>query len=203
MQPFNIRGLMDSAGQAGAPRSDNSGAAEAVDSVDLRVSKRLLWIGDAAYPLHNISRVFTVTIRPKYRESVLLFLKRTGIALLVFLFLEMLGQLGASGGGFFSFARFAAVAVVIYFAVELVAALQAKPHYVLTVETSGLSTAVVTSRNPEQLRQLANYVANAIENPETEFQVKVESIDRSPRNYYFGDNVNIYGGTGNVGVSGP
>lgn len=79
--------------------------------------------------------------------------------------------------------------------------LTAPSHYVLAVETSGPSTAVVTSHRPELLNQLVGQIAHAIENPETEFAVKVESISISPRNYHFGDNVNMYGGSGNVGIS--
>jgi hypothetical protein len=56
-------------------------------------------------------------------------------------------------------------------------------HHVLAVETSGPSTAAVTSRNPEHLRQLVGYIAYAIENPERDFQVKLDSITISPKNY--------------------
>ncbi|KPI19726.1 hypothetical protein OK074_7802 [Actinobacteria bacterium OK074] len=74
------------------------------------------------------------------------------------------------------------------------------PHFVLAVETSGPSTAVVTSHHPERLRRLAGQVTYAIENPQAEFQVRVDTIRISPSHYCFGDNVNMHGGTRDVGI---
>ncbi|MES9506798.1 DUF6232 family protein [Streptomyces sp. NPDC000609] len=174
--------------------------------VDLRVSKRLLWVGGAAYPLQNIARVYTLTIHPRRKEAVVRFCKSVAITLAVAIALTILGAVAAIGsedvgGGIVTFVWYVTVAGLIYFLVELISVLTAQSHYVLAVETSGPSTAVVTSTNREHLNQLVGYIAHAIENPEAEFQVKVESITISPRNYYFGDNVNMYGGTGNVGMA--
>ncbi|MET8560276.1 DUF6232 family protein, partial [Streptomyces flaveolus] len=107
----------------------------------------------------------------------------------------------SSGFGFIAFAWVAGIGLGIYFFVNMMTVVTAPAHFVLAIETSGPSTAVVTSRNPGQLPQLASYIVHALENPEAEFQVKVETLTINPRNYYFGDNVNMYGGTGNVGVA--
>ncbi|MFJ2917185.1 DUF6232 family protein [Streptomyces sp. NPDC087307] len=174
--------------------------------IDLRVSKRLLWVGGAAYPLQNIARVYTLTIHPRRKEAIVRFCKSVAITLAVAIALTILGAVAALGsedvgGGIVTFVWYVTVAGLIYFLVELISVLSAQSHYVLAVETSGPSTAVVTSTNREHLNQLVGYIAHAIENPEAEFQVKVESITISPRNYYFGDNVNMYGGTGIVGMA--
>ncbi|MFF2405950.1 DUF6232 family protein [Streptomyces sp. NPDC058092] len=174
--------------------------------VDLRVSKRLLWVGGAAYPLQNIARVYTLTIHPRRKEAIVRFCRNVAITLAVAIALTILGAVATIGsedvgGGIITFVWYVTVAGLIYFVVELISVLTAQSHYVLAVETSGPSTAVVTSANREHLNQLVGYIAHAIENPETEFQVKVESITISPKNYYFGDNVNMYGGTGNVGMA--
>ncbi|MFE2033714.1 DUF6232 family protein [Streptomyces scopuliridis] len=174
--------------------------------VELRVGKRLLWVGGAAYPLQNIARVYTLTIRPRRKEAVVRFFKNVAITLAVAIALTILGTVAVIGsedvgGGILTFVWLVSAAALIYFFVEMMSVLTAQSHYVLTVETSGPSTAVVTSANREHLNQLVGYIAHAIENPEAEFQVKVESITISPKNYYFGDNVNMYGGTGNVGMA--
>ncbi|MGN5379729.1 DUF6232 family protein [Streptomyces lasalocidi] len=96
----------------------------------------------------------------------------------------------------------AAVAAEIYFITELLSVLLASDHHVLAVETSGASTALVTSRTPQYLDQVVGQISYAIDHPDTEFKVTVESLHFSPKNYYFGDNVNMYGGNGNVGISG-
>ncbi|MEU8695439.1 DUF6232 family protein [Streptomyces sp. NPDC048665] len=184
-------------------------AQPAAASVELRVSKRILWIGAAVYPLHNIARVYTFVMRPKRKEAVLRFLRNTGIMLIVG-FLAMLPGLfaGAGGGdssganGYVTFIWIAAFAAEIYFITELFSVLLAADHHVLAVETSGASTALVTSRTPQYLDQVVGQISYAIDHPDTEFKVTVESLHFSPKNYYFGDNVNMYGGSGNVGISG-
>ncbi|MDQ1007446.1 hypothetical protein QFZ82_001931 [Streptomyces sp. V4I23] len=177
-----------------------------VGGIDLRVTKRLLWVGGAAYPLQNIARVYTFTLHPKRKEAVLRFLKNLGITLAVAIALTILGGMAAfasreAGGGIVTFVWLGTLAALIYSLVEMISVLAAPSHYVLAVETSGPSTAVVTSRDPQHLNHLVGRIAYAIEHPDTEFQVRVDTITISPRNYYFGDNVNMYGGTGNVGVA--
>ncbi|MFI6685330.1 DUF6232 family protein [Streptomyces sp. NPDC050485] len=187
-------------------------AAAPTVSIDLRVSKRLLWIGDAVYPLRNIARVHTFTIHPRRKEAALLFFKRAAITLSGAIGLTLLsaawgglhsfgGRSDGGAGTLLVFVWLGAAAALIWSGVELASVLTAQSHYVLSVETSGPSIAVVTSANPGHLRQLVGYLTNAIEHPETEFHVRVEALTISPKNYYFGDNVNMYGGSGNVGMA--
>ncbi|GAA0391371.1 DUF6232 family protein [Streptomyces luteireticuli] len=177
-----------------------------VSNIDLQVSKRLLWVGRAAYPLQNIARVHTFTLHPKRKEATVRFLKNVAITLTAAIALTVIG--GATslsnesvGGGIITFVWIGALAALIAFTVQLLSVLTAASHYVLSIETSGPSTAVVTSTNPHHLDQLVGRISHAIENPGTEFQVTVESIMVNPKSYYFGDNVNMYGGTGNVGMA--
>jgi hypothetical protein len=174
--------------------------------VELRVDKRLLWVGRAAYPLANITRVYTYTLHPRKMEATVRFFKSVGIILSIAFALTILGavtSLGSesAGGGIITFVWIASLVALLYCVGELISVLSAQSYYVLAAETSGPSMAVVTSSNPGHLDQLVGYIVNAIENPEAEFQVKVESITVSPKHYHFGDNVNMYGGTGNVGIS--
>ncbi|MFE8942403.1 DUF6232 family protein [Streptomyces sp. NPDC007856] len=178
--------------------------------VDLRVSKRILWIGAAVYPLHNIARVYTFVMRPKRKEAVLRFLRYTAVTMIVG-FLAMLPGLLASinGGGvdgnsgaagYVVFVWIVAALAEIYFLIEMIGILTAAPQHVLAIETSGASTALVTSQNAQYLDQIVGQISYAIDHPDVEFKVTVESLTVSPKNYYFGDNVNMYGGSGNVGI---
>ncbi|MEU0384526.1 DUF6232 family protein [Streptomyces chartreusis] len=194
----------------------------AMTDIELRVSKRLLWVGAAAYPLRNIARVYTFTLRPKRKEAVFRFFARTGIILAVAIGLSIIGGLislaneagdsgmspyegdpsSGGGSGLIIFVWVCSGAALIYFFVDMLSVVTAPSHYVLAIETAGPSTAMVTSRTPEHLDQLVGYVAGALENPDTEFQVTVEQLTiNSPTNYHFGDNVNMYGGSGNVGIA--
>lgn len=184
--------------------------------VELRVHKRLLWVGGAAYPLRNIARVYTFTLRPKRKEAVFRFLSRTGIILAVAIGLSIIGGLislassssgpyeseRSGGGGLIIFVWICSGAALIYFFVEMLSVVTAPSHYVLAVETAGPSTAMVTSPDPQHLDRLVGYVSGALENPDTEFQVTVERLTiNSPTNYHFGDSVNMYGGSGNTGIA--
>lgn len=178
----------------------------AVTAVDLRVGKRLLWVDGAAYPLENVTRVYTYTLTPRRKEASVLFLKRVGIILSVAFALTILGGITSianesAAGTILTFVWLGSLAALAFSVVELVAVLSAPSRYVLAVETSGPSIAMVTSPDPRQLDQLVGSIVQAIENPEVEFQVRVDRLMVNPRNYYFGDNVNMYGGTGNVGVA--
>ncbi|MGW7256974.1 DUF6232 family protein [Streptomyces sp. NPDC054834] len=174
-------------------------------AIDLRVGKRLLWAGGAAYPLENVTRVHTFLLKPKRQEATVLFLKRLGIILSVAFALTILGGIAGiasrdAAGGIVTFVWLGAVAALVFSVIELFSVLTAQTQYVLAVETSGPSIAVVTSPDPHQLDALVGSIVHAIEHPETEFQVRVDRLMVNPKNYYFGDNVNMYGGTGNVGV---
>ncbi|MEV8331964.1 DUF6232 family protein [Streptomyces niveus] len=180
--------------------------------VTLRVSKRLLWVGDGYYPIQNIARVYTLTIHPRRKEAVLLFAKRLLLTGAVTILLGLLAAAidassdfgsgdNASAPGLTALVLIVAVAALIYSLVEMLKVLGAPSHFVLAVETSGLSSAVLTSPHPDQLRRLAQQIADAVENPQAEFEVRVDTITISPAHYYFGDNVNMYGGAGNVGMA--
>ncbi|MFD9336652.1 DUF6232 family protein [Streptomyces sp. NPDC060028] len=175
--------------------------------VDLRVSKRLLWVGGAAYPLRNITRVYTFLLTPRRGEATVLFLKRVGIVLSVAFALIILNGITGfasdkdTSQAIIRFVWFGAIVALVYCAGDLGAVLTAASHWALAVETSGASTALMTSKNTQHLNELVGYVVNSIENPEIEFQVKVETLLINPRNYHFGDNVNMYGGSGNVGMA--
>ncbi|MFG2226207.1 DUF6232 family protein [Streptomyces sp. NPDC048644] len=175
--------------------------------VNLRVSKRLLWVNGAAYPLRNITRVYTFLLTPRRGEAITLFLKRVGIVLSVAFALMFLNGITSFAGDkdtsqtITQIVLIGAVVALVYCVGDLGAVLTAASHWVLAVETSGASTALVTSKNTQHLNELVGYVVNSIENPDIEFQVKVETLLINPRNYHFGDNVNMYGGSGNVGMA--
>ncbi|MEV6329521.1 DUF6232 family protein [Streptomyces sp. NPDC051909] len=183
----------------------------------LVISKRLLWVHGGAYPLENIVRVYTFVLRPRRGEAFLRFLKRGGITVVVLLLLMMLAELtspsssswgsgsyGSSDSGFegvLSFAVFAGVALLLWFFAEMAGVVFASSHDALAIETNGQSTALVTG-NPEYLQGLVRSIAEAIDKPDAEFHASVGTLAVSNYgNYYFGDAVNMYGGSGNTGVA--
>ncbi|MGW7031229.1 DUF6232 family protein [Streptomyces xanthophaeus] len=176
--------------------------------LDLTVTKRLLWVGGAVYPLQNVARVYTFILHPRRKEAVLRFLRRSALIVLVAMGFTLFGAIASflsreqeTFGGFIRFIWLVSVGALIYFLVEMSIVLSSSSHFVMAVESNGESTALVTG-HPDHLNLLVQQIAYAIENPDTELRVRVERLTISnPSNYYFGDTVNMYGGSGNTGVS--
>ncbi|MFF8189487.1 DUF6232 family protein [Streptomyces bobili] len=167
------------------------------------MSRRLLWVGEAVYPLYNVARVHTFVLKPKRMEALSDFLKWAGITVLVFVVVQAVNDNSSSYNSQDDNAQVVwvlGVAVVLGLLFHTVKVWVSPDEHVLAVETSSGSTALVTLPDPTQLRQLVLYIVHAIENPEAEFQVRVESLQVNPKNYQFGDTVNMYGGLHNTGM---
>ncbi|WP_380284084.1 DUF6232 family protein [Kitasatospora purpeofusca] len=172
-------------------------------SVDLRVSKRLLWVGGAVYPLHTIVRVYSFVLLPKRKEAVLQF----GRSLVQSLTLAVLLVVGAAfpfGVGekvepLRGLGWLVALGWAGYGLVQLGVVLRAPSMPVLAVDTAGSATALVGTADQARLREAVRLLSYALENPETEVELRVESLTVNTGNYHLGDNVNMYGGSGNTG----
>ncbi|WP_371101767.1 DUF6232 family protein [Streptomyces sp. PU_AKi4] len=155
-------------------------------TVELRVGKRLLWVGEAAYPLRNVTRVYSVEFKPKRWETFGYLMIGSVIALVV---------ANAEPD-----ARVGCVLVVVALLAWFLRVLTSPSKYALVIDTSGAASALVTLPDHEQLRYLVNAIVEAVESPEKQLHVQVESIHFNRKDYHHGDKVNIYGGLGNVGV---
>ncbi|MER7537443.1 DUF6232 family protein [Streptomyces sp. NPDC097704] len=173
----------------------------------LVISKRLLWVHGGAYPLENIVRVYTFVLRPRRGEAFVRFLKRGGFTLALYLLLTFVSDSSSSSysssdaDGILGLARILALAMLIYFGADSASVIFAGSHDVLAIETNGRSTALVTGKR-DYLNQLVRQVAEAIDKPDAEFQASVGTLAISNYgDYFFGDTVNMYGGSGNIGVA--
>ncbi|MFI8768594.1 DUF6232 family protein [Streptomyces sp. NPDC053792] len=180
-------------------------------SLPLVISKRLLWVSGAAYPLENIVRVYTFVLRPRKAEAVRVFVKRVVLTLLVALGIGLFAALAkgfSSGQEPSAFADFllqtsflGVLGALIWALVDMLTVVTASSHDVLAIETNGRSTAMVSGER-RYLNELVVRIASAIDEPDAELTVSVGALTISnPSNYYFGDAVNIYGGDGHTGVS--
>ncbi|MFJ6619843.1 DUF6232 family protein [Kitasatospora sp. NPDC091335] len=176
------------------------------------VTNRILWVGQAAYPLANVARVGTSLIVPGRRRALLRLLF---FALIVtvpaFAISTALsaadgsssdfgnGSGGGSGAGVVI--AVAVAVVVLYFLIFTWPVLRRPDLYALAVDTAGPPTAVLAWDTPQPAYDLQAAITRAIENPQAEFRQIVQSITVDLRRYEFGDSVNIYGGQGHTGVS--
>ncbi|GAB1340804.1 hypothetical protein ACE1SV_73940 [Streptomyces sp. E-15] len=176
---------------------------------DLVISDRLLWVNRAAYPLENITRVYTFVLTPRRGEAFVQFLKRGGGTVVLILVLMLFSDMSGGSSDFDSssgddsviqFLLVLAVLVLIYFFGEMASVVFASSHYTLAIETNGRSTALVAG-DPRHLDALVVKIAETIDKPNAVLRARVETLSiTNYGNYHFGDSVNIYGGSGHTGV---
>ncbi|MCN9243684.1 DUF6232 family protein [Streptomyces sp. RY43-2] len=155
-------------------------------TVELRVGKHLLWLGEAAYPLQNIARVYTAEFKPKRGEAFWYFVLGGGAGLAVAKAAPELRFLGI-------------LAAVALFA-RFVKVLTSPSKFALVIDTTGAASALVTLPDHLELRRLVGAIVEAVENPDKTIHTRVETVQFNRREYHYGDRVNMYGGVGNVGV---
>ncbi|MER5707716.1 DUF6232 family protein [Streptomyces sp. NPDC042898] len=174
---------------------------QSLTSVDVSVSKRLLWVDGACYPLRNLARVHTYIVRPNRRAALMKFLAWLAVSLLVLAVASGLSDPDPySGNDGLDMIRFVVLAFLVYALVDMLIVVCGASHTVLAIATTGNPIALVTSREEAVLRDLVRRISDAIENPEAEFRVQVERLTLNMRNYT-GDTVNMIGGNNNTGVS--
>ncbi|MFC8621616.1 DUF6232 family protein [Streptomyces anulatus] len=144
--------------------------------LEIAVKRRMLWIGSAALPLHNLTRVEAIKIKPE--RNVLRFL--LGLALVAVVY---------------SVTSWTPVFVLlIVLVVYFVKAMVAPEKPVLVVETAGNSRILVTLPSVDELRTIAGRIVHAIDHPEAEFTAYVHQL-----NNYNGPVFNQNGGQ-NTGI---
>ncbi|WP_256967812.1 DUF6232 family protein [Streptomyces sp. CS057] len=127
--------------------------------LEIAVKRRMLWIGSAALPLHNLTRVEAIKIKPE--RNVLRFL--LGLALVAVLY---------------SVTDWTPVFVLlIVLVVYFVKALLTPATPALIVETAGGSRNLVTLPSVDELRTIAGQIVHAIDHPEAEFTAYVHQLN--------------------------
>lgn len=136
----------------------------------------MLWIGAAALPLHNLTRVEAIKLRPD--RNLVRFLM--GLALVAVVY-------SVTGWTLVLF-------LLIVLAAFFIAALIKPERPVLVVETAGGSLVLVTLPSVDELRAIAGHIVHAIDHPEAEFTAYVHQL-----NNYNGPVFNQNGGQ-NTGI---
>ncbi|MET3986638.1 DUF6232 family protein [Streptomyces sp. PvR034] len=161
--------------------------------IEVRVGRRVLWVGADAFSLPNITRATTVSMVPNRLPAVSAFVR----------FVIMLAIVTATGVTLLRRTEFGALIVSAVSAVlaavlvaRLVSVFREETYYALVIEIGGASHTALVSFDIDELRDLTHRILDAIEDPDAAFAVRIE-------NYigHVGDNVHV-SGTGNVGKAG-
>uniref|UniRef100_A0AAU2VTS0 DUF6232 family protein n=1 Tax=Streptomyces sp. NBC_00008 TaxID=2903610 RepID=A0AAU2VTS0_9ACTN len=196
--PLPPQGRSVQSGSAVPGRLQNPGGGEQPrrkgDPLVLRVSRRTLWVGSAAVPLHNVTWVDAFRLNHDWGRAFSRLVQWLILAVLVYAAINYAsaGEVEQSGNGRLVFIVVAICLVVVI--KELIAS--AKP--VLVVEMNSGSRVVVTLPSMDELRQIAGQIVYAIDHPEAEFTAIVRQFHNNSTNNY-GPVVNMNNGRGNTG----
>lgn len=164
----------------------------------VRVSRRVLWIGSQAYPLHNIARFRTLAEVPDTRGMWLTFTRNAVLSTVVGVVLAMLAM--AYGDEFTNGLLMVILGmvglVVIVSLYQLASGLRTPTYYMLFIETNGDPSAVLRTVNYWQIADLVDNLADAIDNRAAEFAMQIENLQIGD---HYGDNISQRGARNFVG----
>lgn len=166
-----------------------------IEKVNVRVQAETLWVGDAMYPLKNISSVapvqFTWT-QPKRRTVsgcavIVGWLVASIVTSCIFFALgasHSLSSAAASSIGLLAQVALVVGAVVIYAKGETPA--RSWTYHQLRIGSGGIQQVVLNVPNPSAAHDLTQRISIAINNPDKGFSVQVENLvigDINNQNY--------------------
>ncbi|MEV0324395.1 DUF6232 family protein [Streptomyces sp. NPDC050658] len=167
--------------------------------IDVQVSRRILWVGAEAYPLHNIARATTIRIDPDRRGAVGRFIKSLLVtAVLTVAAVAVIERVEWTYGDRQDALRGVAIVAVVLtfvFGAQLLSVLTARTYYALVIETSGAPRAVLVGVEAREVTWLVHQIMDAISNPQVEFHTRINNYYNS----HIGDKINQIGGVGNTG----
>jgi hypothetical protein len=147
--------------------------------VEVRISRRTLWVDTQAYPLGHVTRVRPLEIKPRRGVMVAAYLRQVGACLLLGLVgLAVLGCMGtALPSVVITIYELLVLAAWVGLTLRLVRQLTTDTLYVLSISTSGTPTAAVASWDRGVIFDLANRVVAAIDDPGLEYAIHVEHVE--------------------------
>ncbi|GHA84350.1 DUF6232 family protein [Streptomyces termitum] len=133
--------------------------------------QRMLWVGAAAFPLHNLSRIEAFRLKPDRSAILLDFLKWLAIAAVVYVAISV-----TSGGNPPEELRSPLLVITLGLGVFFLARLFTAAKPILAVETAGGSLIAVTLPDMNELLAIAGRIVHAIDHPGAEFTRTVFQI---------------------------
>ena len=159
------------------------------ETIQVRVSQRILWVGAEAYPLQNIARAQTIKLVPKRAAAFWRFL----MEITVWTILGVAGIVAINNAQFIEVDSEARIAVVVVVSVlVLVSAIRPirvrmeRTLYALVIETAGTPRTALVTPDGNQVTNLVRAMMNAIDNPQAEFKTLVQNIHAGDKIQQFG-----------------
>ncbi|MER5760735.1 DUF6232 family protein [Streptomyces sp. NPDC002082] len=158
--------------------------------IEVRVARRMLWVGADAFPVTNITRVSALSSTPARRAAVWAFARSVILLALVTaggvaMYRDMPTAESAVG--------IAAAIIAAILVARLVSVLRDKTYYILLIETGGAAHHALASVDIAEVQDLVARITDAIDDPKASFAIRIENHIGQ-----IGDTINV-AGTGNRG----
>lgn len=158
------------------------------ERVDVRISRRVLWIDSNAYPLHNIARAQTIRITPRH-ETPMKDYKRAAVIWLIVggALTILLAATGVRGSALIVLIWIVILILLAMRTIRLFRELREKTFFALVIETAGTSRTALVSTDEDLMSELVYQIMDAIDNPKAEYQVQIENFHIGDRIHQVGD----------------
>jgi len=152
--------------------------------LEVSVSRRVLWIGSAAYPLQNIARAQTVRLPPGRARAVRHWVMQIVLWLgLEFAALYAIGAAGEDPDEFAPLATYVVLGLVALSTLKVVVALVGRTYYAMVIETAGSPQTALVSTRRSEVMALVREVMDAIDDPNASFTTHIQNITNIGEQY--------------------
>ena len=147
--------------------------------VEVRISRRTLWVDTTAYPLAHVTKIQPLEVTVKRGRLLFTYLKDTGSWLVLGVIgLVVLGCLGTSVPAEVTTGYGVVLLVaLIVITIRLIRRLSFGTLHVLSIGIAGTQRAAVLSRDGAVISRLAQRVVDAIDDPALEYAIHIENIE--------------------------
>lgn len=146
-------------------------------NIEVRISKRVLWVGTSAFPLPMVTNVQPVEYSiNRWRLTRRVARRAVAAGALGFFVMLLLSCANAPAGALWV-VLLATLAAVTYQIYHLVRGLNLPPLHVLRVQFAGSSRTAVASQDKAKIDELFRHVVDAIDNPAMEYAVWIENVN--------------------------
>jgi Family of unknown function (DUF6232) len=150
------------------------------EMVNVGISRRVLRIGAAAYPVQNIARAQTVKLEPnrakacrRFFAALVLWVTLGGAAAVA---ANKVTELSNSELTALRGVEIAALVLVVVSTIRLIVKLSARTYYALVIETAGTPRTALVSAKQQEVSQLVDEIMAAVDDPAKEFHYHMENV---------------------------
>ena len=148
-----------------------------IKAIEVRISKRVLWVGQSAYPLLMVTKVEPVEYRVKRWRVVERFVRKSGASMGLGAGAMLVLSCVAAPTALLTTVGLTVLAVLGFQVYRLVQRLTLPPLHALKVQMAGSSRAAVVSQDKPKIDELTFRVVDAIDNPTLEYAVWIDNVN--------------------------